>query len=139
MPTRWCLRIGLPTPCRFDLLTCKAHGLKTYLFIQSLFTLFFLDGLRPQLVDMPCCYELADGVVCLNDTDRFVWSQFNPNTFVTQNPITMPPTGGPRRLKDMRSSGPHGFTQTSAPSVSFPLCENSSRWFPMRCFTWLAR
>lgn len=75
----------------FDLLTCKAYGLKTYLFIQSLFTLFFLDDLRPQLVDMPCCYELADGVVCLNDTDRFVWSQFNPNTFVTQNPITMPP------------------------------------------------
>lgn len=76
----------------FDLLLCRANGLKTFLFVQSLFSQFFLDDLGIHTLDIPYCYSLADAVICLSNTDRFIWQQFNPNTYVTCNPITLPPT-----------------------------------------------
>lgn len=83
----------------FDLLSARALGVPVLLFIQSSFSLFFLDSTMPSRhADIPLQYVAANGIVCLSETDRFFWSRFNPNTRVTQNPITCAPSEPPAGL-----------------------------------------
>ena len=70
----------------FDLVLCKENGLRTFVFVQSLFSLFFLDDVNPSLVEMPETYRLADGIISLSEADRAVWSAFNKRSYATSNP-----------------------------------------------------
>ncbi len=74
----------------YDVMLAKCLGIKVFLFIQSSFSLFFLDSdATYSYVDTPLSYRLMDGVICLSETDRCFWSNFNQNTFVANNPATV--------------------------------------------------
>lgn len=83
----------------FDLVLCKENGLRTFVFVQSLFSLFFLDDVNPYLVEMPETYRLADGIVSLSEADRAVWSAFNKRSYATSNPLSLPIPEQPAKLE----------------------------------------
>lgn len=75
----------------FDLLTTKACGALAYLYIQSSFSLFFLDANLPSdYAELPLTYSFADRVISLSDVDQLVWSGFNANSVSTYNPPSEP-------------------------------------------------
>lgn len=75
----------------FDLLTTKACGALAYLYIQSSFSLFFLDANLPSdYAELPLTYSFADRVISLSDVDQLVWSSFNDNSVSTYNPPSEP-------------------------------------------------
>lgn len=74
----------------YDLILCRENGLVTFIFVQSLFSLFFLDEVKPFLMEIPQTYRLANGVISLSETDRSAWSSFNTHSYVTCNPLSLP-------------------------------------------------
>lgn len=83
----------------FDILSSRMLGIPTLLYIQSSFSLFFLDATLPShYADIPLQYVAANGIVCLSETDRYFWSRFNENVLATNNPITLQPPTNPAEL-----------------------------------------
>ena len=125
----------------FDLVLCKENGLRTFVFVQSLFSLFFLDDVNPSLVEMPETYRLADGIISLSEADRAVWSAFNKHSYATSNPLSLPIPEQPA------SPGRFGtiiwparlHPSTSVPSASFRLCRSSSNLYRMQSSSWSDR
>lgn len=75
----------------FDLLVARCAGVSTYLYIQSSFSLFFLDQSLPSsYAEIPLTYAYASGIICLSQMDQQFWSSFNPNTLLTLNPQSAP-------------------------------------------------
>lgn len=89
----------------FDVMLAKYLGIKVFLFIQSSFSLFFLDKDLPHsYVDTPLSYPLVDGIICLSEMDRIFWSNFNDNTYRTFNPTTIEV---PKRAEDLAPLNGH--------------------------------
>lgn len=114
----------------YDILTCKLHGMKTYLFIQSLFSLFLLDDIPTNEVEMPLCYGLADGVISLSETDRSVWSCFNPHSYVTCNPATYSIAETPAPLQGHSIIWPARLHPDKCPERVIPIMQELLRLVP---------
>lgn len=114
----------------FDLVLCKENGLRTFVFVQSLFSLFFLDDVNPSLVEMPETYRLADGIISLSEADRAVWSAFNKHSYATSNPLSLPIPEQPARLEGHTIIWPARLHPDKYPERVIPIMQELVKLVP---------
>ncbi len=71
----------------YDMCICKVMNVPFIIYVHNVFTRF-LRYSDPKFSTIPMCARLADGMVCLSETDKLWWNTFNPNTNVVLNPLT---------------------------------------------------
>lgn len=114
----------------FDLLLCKENGLRTFVFVQSLFSLFFLDDVNPHLIEIPETYRLTDGVISLSETDSSVWSAFNEHSFSTYNPLSLPIPEKPAELNAHTIIWPARLHPDKCPERVIPIMQELIKLVP---------
>ena len=115
----------------FDLLLARLLGIRVYLYIQSSFTLFFLDADMPSdYIDIPLSYRLADGIICLSEMDKRFWSSFNRNVIRTNNPITLSPKSGLPPLNGHNIIWPARMHSDKSPDRVIPIMRELVKTVP---------
>lgn len=106
----------------FDMYLAHSLDIPVFVYVQSSFTLFFLDSnLASDFVDTPLALRSADGIICLNEMECEFWSNFNSNVFLTQNPITELPTDKPASLNGHTVIWPARLHSDKAPERIIPI------------------
>lgn len=114
----------------FDLLVARSHGLKSFICVQSPFSMFFRDPYPPSAILVPHTYSLADAVICLSEADRTVWSRFNPNTRVMNNPLCIPTPTVPAKLEGHRIIWPARMHPDKHPERVIPIMQELIKLVP---------
>ncbi len=70
----------------WDILVARAVGVSTLVHCHNVFSIRALLG-QPYFASVPWVFAMADGVVCLSETDKAFWATFNPNVHVVCNPL----------------------------------------------------
>ncbi len=106
----------------FDLLLLRLLGIRTYIYIQNSFTLFFLDNDLPSdYVDIPLSYILANAVICLSEMDKVFWSNFTRDVIRANNPITLEPRSSGCALKGHNIIWPARLHHDKSPERAIPI------------------
>lgn len=72
----------------WDMMSIKAAGVSCLVHCHSIFTYRLLSA-SDYFSDKPKVFGLADGIVCLSETDACFWKKFNSRVFQVLNPCTM--------------------------------------------------
>lgn len=115
----------------FDLMTTRACGALAYLYIQSSFSLFFLDADMPSsYAELPITYSLADRIISLSESDRMVWSAFNANSVATYNPPSEPMPKKTAPLNGHHIIWPARLHVDKCPERVIPIMDNLVKLVP---------
>ena len=115
----------------FDLMTTRACGALAYLYIQSSFSLFFLDADMPSsYAELPLTYSIADRIISLSESDRMVWSAFNANSVATYNPPSEPMPKKTAPLNGHHIIWPARLHVDKCPERVIPIMDNLVKLVP---------
>lgn len=71
----------------YDICVCKGLNVPFVLYVHNVFTKFLFE-LEAKFSTVARAAELADAVVCLSETDKCWWGNFNDNVHSVLNPLS---------------------------------------------------